>query len=372
MLFSCGHRLPHHVASSDHGAAFVAPKAGRLFTVDIHCHVHVPAADEMLGQLPPGVGEQVVDNNPLTARINAAQKTAILPKLTDPAVRLADMDALGIDIQALSPSPFHYNDTYPADFARATSRVVNDRIAEIVAAHPDRFVGLGTVPLQNAELAISELDRCIDELGFKGIEINTNVAGVDLTRAGLEQFFARAEERGILIFLHPIGTSIKQRMGDHYFRNLIGHPIESALAVGHLIFDGYLERFPGLKICIAHGGGYIPAYAGRFDHPYGLREDCRVNITKPPSEYLKMLYFDTVVFTDHQLEYLVKTWGADKIVMGTDYPYDMAEPDPVAHVNSVGSLSDEQRALIMGRNAARLLGIDPVRFSSAGERLGSS
>lgn len=221
------------------------------------------------------------------------------------------------------------------------------------------------MPLQNAELAVAELDRCIDQLGFKGIEINTNVAGQDLTRVGLEKFFARAEERGILLFMHPIGTSIKQRMGDHYFRNLIGHPIDSALAVGHLIFDGYLERYPGLKICVAHGGGYIPAYAGRFDHPFALREDCRVNISMPPSEYLKKLYFDTVVFTEHQLRYLVEVWGADHIVMGTDYPYDMAETDPVGHVCSVKGMSAEDQARIMGGNAAELLGIDPAAFKRA-------
>ena len=149
-------------------------------------------------------------------------------------------------------------------------------------------------------------------------------------------------------------------MDDHYFRNLIGHPVESTLAVGHLVFDGYLDRYPGLKICIAHGGGYIPAYAGRFDHPYHLRDDCRVQIDKPPSEYLKKLYFDTVVFTEHQLRYLIETWGADHIVMGTDYPFDMAEPDPVGHVNSVKGLSDDDKALVMGGNAAALLGIEAM------------
>ena len=213
------------------------------------------------------------------------------------------------------------------------------------------------MPLQNAEIAVAELERCVNDLGMRGVEISTNVNGTDLTRAGLESFFAKVEELGVMIFMHPIGTSYKERMSEHYFRNTIGHPLESALAVGHLVFDGYLEKYPGLKVCIAHGGGYVPAYSGRFDHPWERRDDCRVNISKPPSHYVKKLYFDTVVFTDHQLRYLVDTWGADHIVMGTDYPYDMAEPDPVGFVDSTSGLSEDQKQEIMGANAAKLLGL---------------
>ena len=357
MLFTCGphgHRAP----AADHGHTHQARNGKKHFTVDIHCHVHVPEADAMLKD--PRAADQknlYVDTNEATAAINRQQHQDILPKLTDPAERLKDMDATGIDVQAISPAPFHYNYGYDADFARETAVVVNDRIAEICAGNPDRFVGLCTVPLQDGEIAAAELERCVKQNGMRGVEISTNVNGKDLTRAGLEKFFAKAEELDTLIFMHPIGTSFKDRMTDHYFRNTIGHPLESALAVGHLVFDGYLEKYPGLKICIAHGGGYVPAYSGRFDHPWERRDDCRVNISKPPSHYVKKLYFDTVVFTDHQLRYLVDTWGADKIVMGTDYPYDMAEPDPVGFVDSTAGLTDDQKHLVMGGNAAKLLGL---------------
>ena len=354
MFFKCANHSP-----ADHSHGQTVSRNNKYFTVDIHCHIQVPEADAMLKQLvPDDTGRKMVDTNPNTARINSEQQETIWPKLTEPEIRLKDMDAQGIDVQAISTSPFHYNYGYDADFARDTSRVVNDRIAEVVAMHPDRFVGLGTAPLQDPEMALTELDRCVDELGFKGVEISTNVNGKDLTRAGLEKFFARCEEKNIMIFIHPIGTSYVERMDDHYFRNTIGHPLESALAVGHLVFDGYLEKYPGLKICIAHGGGYIPSYAGRFDHPYYLRDDCREVISKPPSEYIKKLYFDSVVFTEHQLRYLIETWGPDHIVMGTDYPYDMAETDPVGHVNSVQGLSEGDKALVMGKNAAELLGIE--------------
>jgi len=356
MFFKCVNHAPADYA---HGHSQIVSNNKKHFTVDIHCHIHVPAADEMLRRIAPDdTGRKMVDTNPITAKINAAQQKSILPKLTDPEVRLKDMDNQGVDIQAISASPFHYNYGYEADFCRDTSQVVNDRIAEVVAGHPDRFVGLGTVPLQDPEMAITELNRCIDELGFKGVEISTNVNGKDLTRAGLEHFFERCEEKDTMIFIHPIGTSYVERMNHHYFRNTIGHPVESALAVGHLVFDGYLERYSGLKICIAHGGGYIPAYPGRFDHPYHLRDDCREVISKPPSEYIKKLYFDSVVFTEHQLRHMIETWGPDHIVMGTDYPYDMAETDPVGHVDSVKGLSEEDKALVMGINAANLLGIE--------------
>jgi aminocarboxymuconate-semialdehyde decarboxylase len=359
MLFRCAPHAPHAPATGHgHGHAATVGDGKKHFTVDIHCHIHVPEADALLNDLaPPDSGATAVDAGDLTFRINREQHATILPMLTDPAVRIADMDRQGVDVQAISPSPFHYNYAAPAEVGRDTSRLVNDRVAEVVAGNPDRFVGMGTLPLQDADMAVAELDRCVKELGLRGVEISTHVNGKDLTRAGLEKFFARAEELGILIFIHPIGSSATERMQDHYFLNLIGHPFESALAVGHLVFDGYLDTYPGLKICIAHGGGYIPAYPGRFDHPYHLRDDCRVHISKPPSEYVKKLFFDTVVFSEHQLRYMIEVWGADRIVMGTDYPYDMAEVDPVGHVDSVQGLSETEKARIMGANAAELLGI---------------
>jgi len=280
-----------------------------------------------------------------------------MPKLTDPALRIADMDACGVDMQAISPSPFHYSYWADPDLGREVAQVANDRIAELVAQHPDRFVPMCTVPLQAPELAVAELERCHKEHGMRAVEIGTNVERQELTRAGLDKFFARVEELDMLIFIHPVGTTEGARMKDHYFTNLIGHPLESALAIGHLIFDGYLEKFPGLKVCIAHGGGYLPGYWGRFDHPYPTREDVHGDLPNPPSYYMKKLYFDSLVFTEEQLRHLIDAWGADHILMGTDYPYDMAETDPVGHIDSVQDLSEEDKALVWGGNAARLLNL---------------
>ena len=358
MFFRCAPYAPQSDHGAAHGHAYHIGQGKKHFTVDIHCHVAVPESNVALKEAEPSKLQARSERSQLTQEVNARQEEAIATHLTDPLVRLKDMDKDGIDVQAISPSPFHYNYGYPAEATRAACHIINDRIAEIVGQHSDRFVGMGTVPLQDGDMALAEMKRCIGDLGLKGIEISTNVDGKELTRTGLEKFFAHASETGTLIFIHPIGTSFQERMDDHYFRNLVGHPLESALAVGHLVFDGYLDRYPGLKICIAHGGGYVPAYWGRFDHPWGRRDDCRVNIDTAPMEHVKKLYFDTVVFNEPQLRHLIEVWGAEHIVMGTDYPFDMAQPDPVGHVDSVQGLGEDDKARIMGINAAELLGIE--------------
>jgi len=213
---------------------------------------------------------------------------------------------------------------------------------------------MGVVPLQVPELAIAELGRCVDDLGMRGIEIPTHVAGRELSEPELRPFFAAAHERGVLLFMHPLGFTHGQRLREHYFNNVLGNPIESTIAVAHLIFDGVLDQLPLLKLCIAHGGGYLPMYAGRMDHAFRARTDCRQHIQKPPSEYLKHLFFDTVVFDQAQLDFLLKQYGADQLCLGSDYPFDMAEPDPVGfHAH----LAKNDRDKILGGNATRLLGI---------------
>jgi aminocarboxymuconate-semialdehyde decarboxylase len=208
--------------------------------------------------------------------------------------------------------------------------------------------------LQNTELAIAEMRRCIRDLDLRGIEINSNVDGLELADPRFERFFAAAEEMGVLLFLHPLGFSHGQRLSEHYLNNLIGNPLESTIALGHLIFGGVLDRHPGLRLCVAHGGGYLPAYWGRMDHAWRVRDDCRVHIDKPPSHYLRRIWLDTLVFDRAELNWLVATHGPDRLCLGTDYPFDMSEPDPVGFH---AELPDAVQARILGLNAADLLGI---------------
>lgn len=331
-------------------------------TVDLHCHMYVQAAADAVAE----VFDMETDglhrfSNRATREVNARQAETIGEQLTSVERRLADMDGMGIDVQAVSPVPLQYYYALPPDLGRTATRLINDEIAAVAAAHPDRFVGLGGLPMQDPQMAVAELERSMGDLGFKGIELCTNVNGEELSHERFRAVFAKAEELGALIFLHPNGFSDGGRLSDHYFINVIGNPLDSTVAVSHLIFDGVLDQFPGLRICVAHGGGFLPAYSGRIDHAHAAREDCRRCIEQPPGHYLRRLYFDTVVFTEHQLEYLAGLYGSDRIVLGTDYPFDMGMYDPVGFVEGAAALTDADKEAIVGGNAARLLGIEARR-----------
>jgi aminocarboxymuconate-semialdehyde decarboxylase len=229
-----------------------------------------------------------------------------------------------------------------------------------VAKWPDRFVGLGTVPLQDPDLAVSELVYAVKNLGLRGVEINPSVNGMDLPdgRLGLEKFFSRVEELGVLIFMHPIGFTQGERLLDHYFNNVIGNPLETTVAASHLIFDGVMERHPKLKVVLPHAGGYLAHYWARMDHAWRARPDCRTVIKKMPSSSLEKFYFDTITFDRGMLSHLIERFGAEHVLLGTDYPYDMGMEHPVDFIEGVKGLSGKQKLDIMGGNAARLLGID--------------
>lgn len=344
-LFTCGDpagvsEAARHRSRSDGGPV-----------IDIHCHLGVPQAAALVSEEYHFKAPPVPSSTDL---VTANMMRDIAPRLNALDLRLQDMDKLGIDIQLLSPNPGQYYYGAPADSGRAAARVINDAIAEAVASHPGRFAGMGTVPLQDCQMAVAEMRRCRDELGLRGIEIGTNVAGRDLDSADLAPFFAAAEELDLLLFMHPMGFSEPRRLMKHHLGNIIGNPLDTTIALSHLIFSGVLERHPGLKVCVAHGGGFLPAYAGRMDHAYHHRADCRECISQPPSTYLAKLHFDTLVFDPLQLDALVRRWGPEQLCLGSDYPFDMAEPDPVGFHRS---LDDHARNLILGANAERLLGL---------------
>lgn len=330
---------------------------GRFLVVDIHCHLGVPAAEEKVRAAIPDFKVQMPFSSPASDAVTGRMFAKISAALNGVAQRIADMDRLGVDIQALSPNPGQYFYFTEPDLGREVARTINDGVASAVALHPDRLIGMGTVPLQAPELAVAELRRCVNELGFRGIEISSNVNGRELSDPEFRPFFAAAEELGVLVFLHPLGFTQGQRLSEHYLNNIIGNPLESTIALSHLIFGGVLDAYPGLKLCVAHGGGYLPGYWGRMDHAFRAREDCRQHISHPPSSYLRRVWLDTLVFDKDQLDNLVRTHGPDRLCMGTDYPFDMAEPDPVGFHEH---LDEQTRAKILGLNAAGLLGLDVV------------
>jgi aminocarboxymuconate-semialdehyde decarboxylase len=327
--------------------------------IDIHCHRECgPAAalvkpeSDRLGRLPLQFG------NELTKEVNRRQLADLRPKMESVEIRLSDMDAMGVDVQALCLAPYQLFHWAEGDLGVRAFRMINDDLAELVASHPDRFLGLGAVPLQDPETAVHELNRCHAELGFRGIEMATHIEGEELSSPRFDRFWEVVEELGMLVFIHPTGFTEPARFTDHYFFNTIGHPLEETICAGRLIFDGVMERHPGLKFVFSHGGGFLPSYPGRFDHAYHAREDVRHGLPRPPSEYLSMFYFDTMVFEADQLGFLIDKYGADHVLLGTDYPYDMGEDDPLGLINKVSGLTPDQIDLIVGGNAARLLGVE--------------
>ncbi|MBO0739103.1 MAG: amidohydrolase [Alphaproteobacteria bacterium] len=332
---------------------------GKWFTIDIHCHVRCDkAADLVDGNSAVSRWFLETSANVGSREINRQNGVRTRLQGNSPEKRIGDMDRMGIDIQAISPAPRQTYYGADPDLGREAARAVNDFIAEICGRYPDRFVGLGTVPLQAPELAIAELERLHASLGFRGIEIMTHVAGEDLSAERFRKIFARCEELGLVVFMHPDGFTEARRFADHYFNNVIGNPLDSTVALHHLIFGGVLAQSPNLKLVVAHGGGFLPAYPGRIDHAAAARPDCCERIRRMPTTYLKRVYFDALVYTHHQLEYLVGEYGADHILMGTDYPADMGEVDPIGMIEGAPGLDDAERRAILGRNAARLLNLE--------------
>jgi aminocarboxymuconate-semialdehyde decarboxylase len=327
-------------------------------TIDIHSHVAVPPAAAFV---QPHLDMSTIPlahfAAPETKALSQKQEDDIRSRITGYDERLKDLENMGVDMQLVMPPPNQCYYTVPLDIAVEASRLVNHGLAEYVAKKPDRFVALGTVPLQDGNEAANELERCMKVLGFKGVEILTNVAGHEISEAAYAPFWKKAAELGALVVLHPNGFTEGGRLSRFYFNNVIGNPFETTLALHYLIFDGVLERHPDLKILAVHGGGYLAAYSGRIDHAWGARSDAHGDLPQPPTTYLKRVYFDTVVFTPHQLRALVELVGADHVIMGTDYPFDMAECDPIGHVASVAGFDPSTVAAIAGGNARRLLGI---------------
>lgn len=324
-------------------------------TLDIHSHVLVPAVNQLVEtHFSPDRDPFIRYLGKDSAAYNRQHYGEIVPKMTDMRERLQDLDRMGIERQALSIAPSQYYYWTEPELGAEVARRQNDRIAELVADHPDRFIGLGTLPMQDVDRAIAELERISADHGFPGVSINPNAAGRDYDHPDFERFWAKAEELSSLVVFHPNGFTDGQRLTDYYLINVIGNPLESTVAVTRLIFGGVLERHPKIRLCVVHGGGYLPFYPERMDHAYKVRPECQVHISRPPSTYLEQVHVDTVVFGEG-LRRLVDLVGPGRLLMGTDYPYDMGVDDPIGQIQAV--VDDEVVDNVLGGNAAKLLGL---------------
>ncbi len=274
----------------------------------------------------------------------------------DTAERLRLMDETGVDVQIISVTPgnFCYEAPHEAGLAIATAQ--NDAIAHIVEENPDRFVGCATVPLQDPRAAVGELNRAVKDLGFTSVEIGTNVAGINLDSSELMLFYAEAERLEVPIVVHPSNNAGADRMVRYYLGNIVGNPMETTLAIGSVVFGGVLEKFK-LTFCWCHGGGFWPYQIGRFDHGYEVRTEPKVNIKALPSSYVKRMYYDTITHSEGALNYLVSSMGADNVLFGTDFPWDMGDYDTIPMIRDIKGIDTRDKARILGETSTKLFKI---------------
>jgi aminocarboxymuconate-semialdehyde decarboxylase len=335
---------------------------GRVPAIDMHAHTIMPEI-EALVRGKQGWREDHEQRASFASAASAEHnrhlnETLYRPRFASLDNRLALMDQEGVDIQAVSTAPTaNYWYFAGRDLAPQVVEINNRTIAEMCQKKPDRLIGLGIVSLQHPDLAVTQLEHAMGDLKLRGIITSTLVGGKDLADPSFEPVWAKAEELGAVIFIHPAGCAIDGRLTSYYLSNVIGNPLETTIALTHLIFSGTLDRHPRLKIVAAHGGGYLPFYTHRFDHGWKVRPEahtCRL----APSEYLRRIWFDSLVYQPDLLANLIKRVGASQVVLGTDYPFDMGVENPRECLAAVPGLSNQEIDAITGGNAAGLLGLE--------------
>ncbi|MFJ9033427.1 amidohydrolase family protein [Streptomyces sp. NPDC102274] len=330
-------------------------------SVDVHAHALLPRIEAMVAGSPALDRRRQVElrcQGQESAEVSVRMVRERIPSLVDAEVRLADMARTGIDVQLVSVTPAQFHYWAGPDQAMDLSQAVNEGIAAHCAQRPGQLAGLGVVPLQHPELAVAALEHAVRDCGLKGVEISTYAPDptgdglIELSDPRLEPLWQRAQELEALIFLHPFGCELGTRLDRWNLANTIGQPLEHAIALSHLIFAGVLDRHPALRLLAAHGGGYLPAYLGRGDHAWRVRPDA-ATCERPPSSYPRDVHVDSLVHSPTQLRSLVDQLGSDRVLLGTDHPFDMGEPDPLGQLKAA-ALSPEQQRDVASGNARRL------------------
>ena len=327
--------------------------------IDIHAHFVPVDSLKVASEIGKRHGMQLGKNErgrDIVTRDGKPFLTQLKAEFSDLELRLSIMDSQGVDMQALSPASTYFFYWMAAEESLEYAQWLNDRLAGAVAKYPARLVALGSVPLQDSAKAVGELQRAVTKLGLRGVEIATNINGRYFDDPAFNPFWEAAQALDALIFVHPNQVVGAERMKEFNLANLIGNPTDTSLAFAKLIFSGVLERYPRLRFIMAHAGGFLPYTWGRLDRGYRIQDSATSKIPKPPSEYLKLLNFDTITHSAMGLEYLVANFGADHVVLGSDYPYDMGDPEPVTSLRAarIDSVGMEQ---ISSANACKLLGI---------------
>lgn len=327
--------------------------------IDVHAHLLMPSLHAGVVAREPGGAAQAADlelrrNGPKSLEVSGAMVAARIPVLTDPRLRLIEMDRQGVDRQWVSASPNHYYGWAGEELSVWVATEANRLIAEHVEHDPDRLAGLGLVPLQHPSRTVECLDDAVLRRGLIGVEIPSTAGDVELSDPRLEPFWARAVELRAIVFVHPLGCTLDERLQRFYLSNVVGQPVENAVAISHVIFSGVLDRHPGLALVFAHGGGYLPFAMGRSDHAWRVRPEsagCR----ELPSSYLRRLWFDSLVHDPRAVRDLVSLAGSSQVMLGSDFPFDMGTDDPVGFARAA-HLDPADLHAILGENAAALEG----------------
>lgn len=327
--------------------------------VDVHWH-HVPKAfaDAIVSGSVRVAGQVVTkDDGTALVKLDNGFKQPLPGFLTDPATILKDLDAAGVDVACASIAPpLSHLDADP-EIAIGVSRAINDAFAEVAEQHDGRIIPLANLPLQDVALALQELKRVVEDYGFQGVQVGSNIDGKNLGDESLFPFWEEVRERDLFVFSHGLSPLGPERMSEHELKNFVGLPIDTAVAVGSMVFGGVYERLPGLKVCYSHGGGTFPCLVGRWDHGYRERLSKQADTTiKMPSDYLVDVYADSLTHDPAAVRYLVERLGADQVLLGSDHPFDMGEADPVGKVKE--AIDDPEVVdKILGGTASRLLNV---------------
>lgn len=333
--------------------------------VDMHAHALAPIRGLVEG-LPGHVdalATELATFGEASVRHNARQfATSWRVGLSELSVRLDAMDASGVDMQVVGVAPTQYHEWAEPRLATELVKRTNDHLASLAAQAPHRISAMAHVAFQHPHLAAEQLRDAVRTFGMRSVQVSTRSGLREFSHPDLEEFWAAAAELDVLVFVHPWGCSLGGRLSDFYLGNIVGQPLETTLALSHLIFSGVLDRHPGLTICAAHGGGYLPAYLGRADHAFDVRPESRTTAVRP-SQYMRRIYVDTLVYRPDQLRQLVDVCGADRVLLGTDFPFDMGVDDPLERLRDAGLAAGEV-AMIAGLNALDVLA---YRMSGPGE-----
>ncbi len=277
----------------------------------------------------------------------------------NPHRRIEECDRAGVAVQVLSTVPVMFSYWAKPEHGHDLSRILNDHLAGVVREHPRRFAGLGTLPMQAPDLAVRELERCVRELGLRGVEIGSHVNGFNLDHPSVFPVLQAAEQLGAAVFVHPWDMMAKERTSKYWLGWLVAMPAETAVAICSVIFGGVLERLPRLRIAFAHGGGSFPGTIGRIEHGFRCRPDlCAVDNKRAPREYLGRFYLDSLVHDAEALRNLIRLVGANRVALGSDYPFPLGEAEPGRLIESLGDLSPAVKRQLLAGTALEFLGLD--------------